>query len=89
MVAWGLRLFGAKIGEGTYWGTTDMTEFDCIDVGDFCAITHSALQTHLYEDRLMKIGRIKLGTTSRSAREARSSTTPMSGISPGSASSPW
>ena len=62
MLAWCMRLFGAKIGEGTYWGTTDVTEFDCIDVGDFCAINvHAALQTHLYEDRLMKIGRIKLG----------------------------
>jgi non-ribosomal peptide synthetase-like protein len=62
MLAWCLRLFGAKIGEGTYWGTTDVTEFDCIDVGDFCAINESALlQSHLYEDRLMKIGRIKLG----------------------------
>jgi non-ribosomal peptide synthetase-like protein len=62
MLAWCLRLFGAKIGEGTYWATTDITEFDCIDVGDFCAINEaSALQTHLYEDRLMKIGRIKLG----------------------------
>ncbi|MBV9517846.1 MAG: amino acid adenylation domain-containing protein [Hyphomicrobiales bacterium] len=62
MLAWCLRLFGAKIGEGTYWATTDITEFDCIDVGDFCAINdNSALQTHLYEDRLMKIGRIKLG----------------------------
>ncbi|SEC81611.1 non-ribosomal peptide synthetase terminal domain of unknown function [Rhizobiales bacterium GAS188] len=62
MLAWCMRLFGAKIGEGTYWGTTDITEFDCIDVGDFCVINeHAALQTHLYEDRLMKIGRIKLG----------------------------
>ncbi|MFI5013067.1 MAG: Pls/PosA family non-ribosomal peptide synthetase [Hyphomicrobiales bacterium] len=62
MLPWFIRLFGARIGEGTYWGTTDMTEFDCIDVGDFCAINDgSALQTHLYEDRLMKIGRIKLG----------------------------
>jgi non-ribosomal peptide synthetase-like protein len=62
MLAWCLRLFGAKIGEGSYWGTTDITEFDCIDVGDFCSINeNAALQTHLYEDRLMKIGRIKLG----------------------------
>ncbi|MBV9753244.1 MAG: amino acid adenylation domain-containing protein [Hyphomicrobiales bacterium] len=62
MLPWCMRLFGAKIGEGTYWATTDITEFDCIDVGDFCAINdNSALQTHLYEDRLMKIGRIKLG----------------------------
>jgi non-ribosomal peptide synthetase-like protein len=62
MLPWCMRLFGAKIGEGTYWATTDITEFDCIDVGDFTVINEaSALQTHLYEDRLMKIGRIKLG----------------------------
>jgi len=26
MLAWCMRLFGAKVGEGTYWATTDITE---------------------------------------------------------------
>ena len=39
---------------------TDITEFDCVTVGDF--VRHqpaSALQTHLYEDRVMKVGRVQ------------------------------
>ena len=41
---------------------TDLTEFDCVQIGDYCALNMgSALQTHLYEDRLMKIGCIEVG----------------------------
>lgn len=59
---WTLRLLGAKFGRGVCMHTTDITEFDCITVGDFCAINAlSALQTHLYEDRVMKVGRVRLG----------------------------
>ncbi|PZO01248.1 MAG: peptide synthetase [Hyphomicrobiales bacterium] len=59
---WFLRLFGAKFGKGVWMDMTDITEFDCVTVGDFCTINaHSALQTHLYEDRVMKVGRVKLG----------------------------
>jgi len=59
---WFLRLFGAKYGRGVWLDSTDITEFDCINVGDFCTVNaHSALQTHLYEDRVMKVGRVKLG----------------------------
>jgi non-ribosomal peptide synthetase-like protein len=59
---WILRLLGVKIGRGVYLDMTDMTEFDCVTIGDFAAINSgSALQTHLYEDRVMKVGRIKIG----------------------------
>ncbi len=59
---WFLMLFGAKYGRGVWLDSTDITEFDCIHVGDFCTVNaHSALQTHLYEDRVMKVGRVKLG----------------------------
>jgi non-ribosomal peptide synthetase-like protein len=59
---WFLKLFGAKYGKGVWLDSTDITEFDCINVGDYCTINaHSALQTHLYEDRVMKVGRVKLG----------------------------
>jgi non-ribosomal peptide synthetase-like protein len=59
---WVLRLFGAKFGRGVYMDMTDLTEFDCVSVGDYCALNMgSALQTHLYEDRLMKIGAIDVG----------------------------
>lgn len=60
---WTLRLLGAKFGQGVFMDSTDITEFDCIKVGDHCAINAgSALQTHLYEDRVMKVGRVDLGT---------------------------
>ncbi|PZU88472.1 MAG: peptide synthetase [Chelatococcus sp.] len=59
---WFLRLFGAKFGKGCWLDSTDITEFDCVKMGDFCTINaHSALQTHLYEDRVMKVGRVRLG----------------------------
>ncbi|PNG25307.1 Pls/PosA family non-ribosomal peptide synthetase [Methylocella silvestris] len=59
---WMMRLFGAKFGKGVYMDMTDITEFDCIKVGDFAALNAiSALQTHLYEDRVMKVGRVAIG----------------------------
>jgi non-ribosomal peptide synthetase-like protein len=59
---WALRLFGTKIGKGVWMDCTDLTEFDCITVGDFSVMNDFAvLQTHLYEDRVMKVGRIRVG----------------------------
>ena len=59
---WILRLFGSKFGEGVFMDMTDLTEFDCVKVGDFAALNAvSALQTHLYEDRVMKVGRVDVG----------------------------
>jgi non-ribosomal peptide synthetase-like protein len=59
---WILRLFGAHFGRGVYMDMTDITEFDCVTVGDFAALNAMcALQTHLYEDRVMKIGRVFVG----------------------------
>lgn len=58
---WLLRLFGVKIGKGVFMDATDITEFDCVEIGDFSAVNAGAcLQTHLYEDRLMKVGRIRI-----------------------------
>lgn len=59
---WVLRLFGTKLGRGCYLDMTDITEFDCVTVGDFVSINaFAALQTHLYEDRVMKVGRVRIG----------------------------
>jgi non-ribosomal peptide synthetase-like protein len=60
---WFLRLFGTKTGKGVYMDAYDITEFDCVRMGDFCVLNSMcALQTHLYEDRVMKVGRVYLGT---------------------------
>ena len=59
---WMLRLLGVKVGKGVCMLTTDITEFDCVTIGDFATINRtSALQTHLYEDRIMKVGRVVVG----------------------------
>jgi len=60
---WILRLFGTKFGKGVYMDMTDITEFDCVSVGDFAVLNAlCALQTHLYEDRVMKVGRVNIGS---------------------------
>lgn len=57
-----LRLFGTKTGTGAYLDSADITEFDCVTIGDDVVLNnHACLQTHLYEDRLMKVGRIVVG----------------------------
>ena len=59
---WVLRLLGVKLGKGVCMLTTDITEFDCVRIGDYTAINRmSALQTHLYEDRIMKVGPVEVG----------------------------
>lgn len=57
-----LRLFGAKIGRRVWLNTTAMTEFDLVEIGDDAELGDSAdLLTHLFEDRVMKMSRIKVG----------------------------
>ncbi|MGH6837985.1 MAG: Pls/PosA family non-ribosomal peptide synthetase [Methylocella sp.] len=59
---WLIRLFGTKFGRGVFLDMTDITEFDCVSVGDYATLNaHCALQTHLYEDRVMKVGRVFVG----------------------------
>lgn len=57
-----LRLFGAKIGRQVWLDTSDITEFDCVSIGDEAQMNqHSGPQTHLFEDRVMKVGRVAIG----------------------------
>ncbi len=59
---WLLKPFGAKIGKGTWINSTDICEFDCTEIGDYAVINMGACpQTHLYEDRIMKAGRVVIG----------------------------
>ncbi|MGI5141086.1 MULTISPECIES: Pls/PosA family non-ribosomal peptide synthetase [unclassified Streptomyces] len=54
-----LRLFGARIGRRTWISTTFLTEFDLVEVGDEAEIgTGVSLQTHLFEDRVMKMSKV-------------------------------
>ncbi len=59
---WMLRPFGTKVGKGTWINSTDICEFDCTEIRDHAVINMGACpQTHLYEDRIMKVGRIVIG----------------------------
>lgn len=56
------NLLGCKIGRGVYLDTTDITEFDCVSIGAYSEINALACpQTHLFEDRVMKIDHISIG----------------------------
>jgi non-ribosomal peptide synthetase-like protein len=57
-----LRLFGTRIGRRVYMDTSFVTEFDLVRVGDDAALgTQAALQTHLFEDRVMKLSTVTIG----------------------------
>ena len=61
-ICWFFRLMGAKIGRRVYLETTDMTEFDLVRIGDDATVNADCtLQTHLFEDRVMKMSTIELG----------------------------
>ncbi|UJR13147.1 hypothetical protein I4U23_000171 [Adineta vaga] len=54
-----LRCFGVHIGRGCYLDTADITEFDLVHIGDYVVMdTDVGIQTHLFEDRVMKLGDI-------------------------------
>jgi len=56
-----LRLLGARIGKRVYLESLDMTEFDLVDIGDEAALGHACtVQTHLFEDRIMKMDRLTI-----------------------------
>jgi non-ribosomal peptide synthetase-like protein len=57
-----LRLFGARIGRRVYLDTTFLTEFDLVRVDDDAMIgCTTSLQTHLFEDRVMKMSNLTVG----------------------------
>ena len=60
-VAWYLRLLGARIGPRVYLNTLDLTEFDLVDIGAEAVVDECTLQTHLFEDRVMKMSTIVIG----------------------------
>ena len=61
-LCWFFRLMGARIGKRVYLDTTDITEFDLVSLGEEAEINGDAtLQTHLFEDRVMKMSRVDIG----------------------------
>ncbi len=59
-----LRAMGSRIGRDVWCETLTITEFDLVDLGPGCAINRrSCVETHLFHDRLMRIGPTALGTT--------------------------
>jgi len=60
-VCWYFRLLGAKIGRRVYMDTTDFSEFDLATIGDEAELNADCtIQTHLFEDRVMKMGTIEI-----------------------------
>jgi len=56
------NMLGSRIGKGVYLDTTDITEFDCVHIGDHSELNAlTCPQTHLFEDRVMKIDRVTIG----------------------------
>ncbi len=57
-----LRLMGVKAGKRVWLNTTDITEQDMVTIGDDTALNEDCgPQTHLFEDRVMKVGPVKIG----------------------------
>jgi len=58
-----MKFMGARIGRRAFINSTDWTETDLIHLGEDVAINSNApLQAHLFEDRVMKVGPIKVGS---------------------------
>jgi non-ribosomal peptide synthetase-like protein len=56
-----LKFFGAKTGKKVWLDTTDITEFDMLSIGDDTAFNlDCGAQTHLFEDRVMKVGDVNV-----------------------------
>ncbi|MEX2034638.1 MAG: Pls/PosA family non-ribosomal peptide synthetase, partial [Xanthobacteraceae bacterium] len=57
-----LRMMGCKVGRWAFLETTLFSEFDLVEIGDRAALNLGAtIQTHLFEDRVMKSDRLKIG----------------------------
>lgn len=57
-----LRMMGCKIGKDVFLETTLFSEFDLVEVGDKAALNLGVtVQTHLFEDRILKTDRLKIG----------------------------
>ncbi|HEV8637912.1 MAG TPA: thioester reductase, partial [Chloroflexota bacterium] len=61
-IAWIWRLFGVQVGSRVFADTTHVTEFDLVRIDDEAALNlNCGAQTHLFEDRVMKLSRLHIG----------------------------
>ena len=57
-----MRLYGARIGKRVFCDTNYITEFDMVKIGDDAAVAENvSLQSHLFEDRIMKLSHVRIG----------------------------
>ena len=57
-----MKFFGVKTGKRVWMNTTDITEYDMVTIGDEAMLNDDCgPQTHLFEDRVMKIGTVNMG----------------------------
>jgi len=62
-IVWYLRLLGAKVGVSACIQTAGFLEWDLIEIGDRAILnTGSILQTHLFEDRVLKGSYVRIGS---------------------------
>ncbi|XMA17145.1 hypothetical protein WAI453_009936 [Rhynchosporium graminicola] len=71
------RLLGVQVGYRTILLSNGITEYDMVSIGDEAVLNrYTGPQTHLFEDRIMKVGRVDL--------ESRSCMKPLGIALPGS-----
>ena len=59
---WFFQLMGSHFGHSVYMDTTEITEFDLAWVADHAVLNNgSTIQTHLFEDRVMKMSTLRIG----------------------------
>jgi len=52
-----LRAMGCRVGSDVWFESLNITEFDVVELGDGCVVNRGAcVETHLFHDRLMRIG---------------------------------
>jgi non-ribosomal peptide synthetase-like protein len=59
-----LEAFAATVARArdVWWETLTITEFDLVELGNGCAVNRlSCVETHLFHDRLMRIGSVYIG----------------------------
>jgi non-ribosomal peptide synthetase-like protein len=60
-----LRAMGSKVGQSVWFESLNVTEYDLVDLRDGCAVNRAAcVQTHLFHDRLLRLGPSVLGRDS-------------------------